>query len=92
MLVVLKNKSRYEDSAVLPIFLALKRLDVQRPELMHALWRNCQGMKISTVDADALKERHLLQADGQPSQTVQDLVLSGVSGEGIGASFGSPFA
>ena len=94
-LIRLKNGSEEPQALIAVCMIALKRLIGEDPISFYELVmkaRDPNHRVFSQHQIDVLKELSLMEPSGNLYQTVTNVALSAVTGEGLGMTLGDPVA
>jgi hypothetical protein len=94
-MVTLKNGAQEDANLVAVVMVSLRNLFKDLPGMLEIveLYRLCQDSNYKPkVSLDRLKRLNLLEENGQPHDSIKNVVLSAISGEGLGMTLGSPYA
>lgn len=89
--VKLKNGIEEAEPAVRVGLFALKNLCSEKPFVFYDLVMICRDPKYKAwCDMTPAKDAGLMQSDGKIHDTIKNIVLSAVSGDGLEMQIGSP--
>lgn len=91
-MVKLKNGSTEPQASVVVFMVTLEVIAKTNPMAFYDLVQVCRGVKtVEEIDNKAILEQLALLARGKVNPTVKNIVLSGVTGEGLELALSDPY-